>query len=196
MATEKKGQLEGKAPCTIEELEAIITAQTGGLFLEPSAAYDEILPGLYLGDGETAQKRVLLRDLGVTHVLNAALGKSNFHVNTNHDMYRKRNMSFLGVEATDFMNFNMTPFFQQAAAFIEEGLHSGKVLVHCVQGMSRAATLTIAYLMLKRHMTLQDATRLVREKREICPNQGFLLQLCKLDQSLRTAGHYQSEHVS
>ena len=40
-----------EAPCTIEELEAILTAPTGGLAMEPSTAYDEILPGLFLGEG-------------------------------------------------------------------------------------------------------------------------------------------------
>ena len=68
---------------------------------------------------------------------------------------------------------------------------AGKVLVHCVQGVSRSATLTIAYLMLKHHMTVQVATRLVRAQREIFPNPGFLQQLCKLDQTLKKAGHFQ-----
>lgn len=74
---------------------------------------------------ETAQMLVSLRDLGVTHVLNAAQGNSRYHVNTNCVKYKKHNVSFLGIEATDFMNFDMSPFFQQAADFIEEGLKDG-----------------------------------------------------------------------
>ena len=74
---------------------------------------------------DIAMNLAALRDLGVTHVLNASLGKSAYHVNTNHVMYRKRNISFLGIEATDFMNFDLSPFFQQAADFIEEGLKDG-----------------------------------------------------------------------
>ncbi|KAL8583850.1 hypothetical protein ACOMHN_040319 [Nucella lapillus] len=189
--TEGTGETEG--PCTVEELEAIITAPTGGLMLEPSTAYDEILPGLFIGEGEMAKKLVAMRDMGVTHMLNAALGKTQYHVNTNHVMYKKRGINFLGIEATDFMNFDLTPFFHQAADFIEEGLKEGKVFVHCVQGVSRSATLVIAYLMLKERKTVQSAVRFVRSKREICPNPGFMQQLCHFDQSLRKAGHYASQ---
>lgn len=188
-----EGKEETEAPCTVEELENIITASTGGLLLEPSTAYDEILPGLFIGEGDMAQKLVAMRTLGITHVLNAALGKTQYHVNTNHVMYKKRNIDFLGIEATDFMNFDLTPFFQKAADFIEEGLKEGKVFVHCVQGISRSATLVIAYLMLKDRMTVQSAVRLVRSKREICPNPGFLQQLCNFDQTLRKAGHFTSQ---
>lgn len=39
-------------------------------------------------------------------------------------------------------------------------------------------------------MTVQDALRLVRDKREICPNPGFLQQLCNLDEKLRKSGHF------
>ena len=80
---------------------------------------------MYVCHREIAQKLVALRDLGVTHVLNAAQGKSKYHVNTNHVKYRTHNISFLGIEATDFMNFDLSPFFQQAADFIEEGLKDG-----------------------------------------------------------------------
>ena len=77
---------------------------------------------------ETAQMLVSLMDLGVTHVLNAAQGNSRYHVNTSPVKYQKHNISFLGIEATDFMNFDMSPFFQQAADFIEEGLKDGMYL--------------------------------------------------------------------
>lgn len=177
-------------PCTIEELESIITAPSGGMVMLPSTAYDEIVAGLFLGEGEVAQKFVTLRDLGVSHILNAAMGKTQFHVNTNHVMYRRRNITFLGIEATDFMNFDLSPYFLKAADFIEEGLREGKVYVHCVQGVSRSATLIIAYFMLKRFMPVQDATRLVRGQREICPNPGFLQQLCHFDVMLRKKGHF------
>lgn len=62
--------------------------------------------------------------------------------------------------------------------------------MHCVQGVSRSATLVIAYLMIKHHMTVQDALRLVRSKREICPNPGFLQQLCDLNEQLKKSGHF------
>ena len=44
--------------------------------------------------------------------------------------------------------------------------------------------------MIKRYMTVQDALRLVRSKREVCPNPGFLQQLCQLHERLKKDGHY------
>ncbi|KAL5006718.1 hypothetical protein ScPMuIL_015524 [Solemya velum] len=178
-------------PCTIEELTNIITAQTGGFTLLPSEDFDEVYPNIYIGDESIARDRVELKRLGMTHILNSALGKDNFHVNTNHVMYRKVGMEFLGLESDDMRFFQLHPFFNKAADFIEKCLSSGgKVLVHCVQGVSRSATLVIAYLMIKCHMTVQDALRLVRSRREICPNDGFLQQLCHLNEELRKKGHF------
>ena len=40
-------------------------------------------------------------------------------------MYTKAKMKYLGIEATDFINFDLTPFYKQAADFIENALESG-----------------------------------------------------------------------
>lgn len=65
---------------------------------------------------------------------------------------------------------------------------SAKVLVHCVVGVSRSATLVLAYLMLHQQLSLRQAVITVRERRWVFPNRGFLHQLCRLDQQLRGAG--------
>lgn len=65
---------------------------------------------------------------------------------------------------------------------------SAKVLVHCVVGVSRSATLVLAYLMLHQQLSLRQAVISVSEHRWIFPNRGFLRQLCQLDQQLRGAG--------
>ena len=66
----------------------------------------------------------------------------------------------------------------------------GKVMVNCKQGASRSATITLAFLMLKRHMTAKEALRMVRSKREVAPNEGFLQQLCDLNERLRKSEHF------
>lgn len=57
---------------------------------------------------------------------------------------------------------------------------SGKILVHCHVGVSRSATVVLAYLMLKRNMTLVEAINKVKAGRGIIPNRGFLRQLIDL----------------
>lgn len=60
-----------------------------------------------------------------------------------------------------------------------------KLLVHCVMGRSRSATLFLAYLMICENMTLVDAVEHVKRQRRIIPNWGFLKQLRELDMRLQ-----------
>lgn len=48
-------------------------------------------------------------------------------------------------------------------------------------GVSRSSTIVIAFLMIKRGYTAENALRLVRSKRFVLPNDGFLEQLAALD---------------
>lgn len=59
-----------------------------------------------------------------------------------------------------------------------------KMLIHCVMGRSRSATLFLAYLMIHENMTVVDAIDHVKRRRRIIPNWGFLKQLRELDISL------------
>lgn len=64
-------------------------------------------------------------------------------------------------------------------------VRTGKILVHCAVGVSRSATLVLAYLMLYHRLTLVEAIKKVKDHRGIIPNRGFLRQLLALDRRLR-----------
>ena len=52
-------------------------------------------------------------------------------------------------------------------------------------GVSRSATIVLAYLMKYHHNTLKDAFNFLIEKRpQIWPNEGFLLQLLRYETEL------------
>lgn len=67
----------------------------------------------------------------------------------------------------------------QAFDFIEEArLNNGCVLVHCNAGVSRSASIVLAYLMQYHNMDFETAYKHVKTQREcIHPNAGFLKQL-------------------
>ncbi|MEE6525841.1 hypothetical protein FKM82_026106, partial [Ascaphus truei] len=63
-----------------------------------------------------------LQRLGITHILNAAEGKSFMHVNTNTAFYDGTGMAYHGIKANDIPNFNLSSYFEEASDFIDKAL--------------------------------------------------------------------------
>uniref|UniRef100_A0A8C5RZE2 Dual specificity protein phosphatase n=1 Tax=Laticauda laticaudata TaxID=8630 RepID=A0A8C5RZE2_LATLA len=124
-----------------------------------------------------------LARLNITHILNASHNKWRGGA----DYYEGTGICYLGIEAHDSPTFDMSPYFQPAADFIHKALSKsgGRILVHCAVGVSRSATLVLAYLMIYHRLTLVEAIKTVKDHRGIIPNRGFLHQLITLDNSLR-----------
>ncbi|KUJ06434.1 phosphatases II, partial [Mollisia scopiformis] len=70
-------------------------------------------------------------------------------------------------------------FMPVCCDFIHEQLRTaGGIAIHCVMGISRSASIVIAFLMRKYGQTVEEAIRVVRSKRpQIEPNQYFECQL-------------------
>jgi dual specificity MAP kinase phosphatase len=65
------------------------------------------------------------------------------------------------------------------------------VLVHCGAGVSRSATLVMAWLMRDRRITATAARELVASRRSaVCINDGFWAVLCALERQLGVAGRW------
>lgn len=160
--------------------------RANGRMSEDVPIYSQIMSRLYLGGGQFATDIPGLKKLGVTHIVNAAQGSMFGQVPTNATYYNGCKIEFFGIPASDNLTFNMALYFQSAADFIESALKNrGTVYVHCRVGVSRSATIVIAYLMLKKEMSVLNAIQFVQTRRAISPNSNFLTQLCRLEKLIQ-----------
>ncbi|NWI09027.1 DS13B phosphatase, partial [Crypturellus soui] len=157
---------------------------------------DQVWPNVYLGDAWAARNKTALQSLNITHILNAADGP--YSINTGAKYYNDLQIEYYGIEAFDDPSFDLSIFFYDAANFIGKALNTsrGKVFVHCAMGVSRSASLVLAFLMIHENMTLVDALKTVGSHRDICPNSGFLSQLRDLDIKLNEERKGPQESVS
>lgn len=121
----------------------------------------EILPSLYLC-GAGVAIAVFLEKLGITCVINAAPELPE----TPLPLIDGTKPVYLSVSVLDKSDINISDYFDEVADLIEEMRQkNGKTMVHCVAGVSRSASLVLAYLMKHMKMSLKEAFELVRAAR-------------------------------
>ncbi|KXN86573.1 Dual specificity protein phosphatase 15 [Leucoagaricus sp. SymC.cos] len=129
---------------------------------------------VYLGNWTAAGDRDQLTKLGITHVVSILEIPPDIP-----DVIEKKNQ--LHIQINDTANSDILRHLEQTTKFIESAIRaddSNKVLVHCLMGISRSATVVSAYLIATQKMTGADAIAYVQKKRPIvCPNLGFRQQL-------------------
>lgn len=139
-----------------------------------SPSCHEILPRLYLGDYSTATNKDEMTRLGITDMITAEIKPLQA---SDLAPCVKR---YLYINVMDHPKQDLLSHFETSNEFIENALKTStnKVYVHCVAGISRSASLVIAYIMKTRSMVYTDAYGLVSQKRHfVDPNEGFVRQL-------------------
>ncbi|XP_047986121.1 dual specificity protein phosphatase Mpk3-like isoform X2 [Leguminivora glycinivorella] len=140
----------------------------------------EILPNLYLGNSANSEDIDALARHNIKYVLNVTPDLPNAFEAAGGDI------SYLKIPIADHWSQNLAVHFPQAIRFIEEAMSVRcGVLVHCVAGVSRSVTVTLAYLMQRHRLCLRDAFELVRaRKTDIAPNFHFMRQLHAFERDL------------
>ncbi|XP_044286244.1 dual specificity protein phosphatase 10 [Varanus komodoensis] len=144
-----------------------------------NAELTPILPFLFLGNEHDAQDLEKMQRLNIGYVINVTTHLPLYH-------YEKGLFSYKRLPATDSNKQNLRQYFEEAFEFIEEAHQCGKgLLIHCQAGVSRSATIVIAYLMKHTRMTMTDAYKFVKGKRPIIsPNLNFMGQLLEFEEDL------------
>ncbi|DBA02803.1 TPA: hypothetical protein N0F65_006593 [Lagenidium giganteum] len=142
----------------------------------------EILPAfLYVSNLTVAQDRDALAAVGITHVVNCCP-----EVTT--EPAPAALLPTLSLAVRDGVQEDLLPFFYQVTHFIRECEATGRVLVHCHQGISRSCAFAIAYVMFAQRVGYRDAAALVKARRTISsPNAAFTCQLLEWERLLTVA---------
>ena len=144
-------------------------------------AYHLITENLYLGDRSAANNADLLNKLGF--ILTVEVDPLSLD--------RPHNIRQMHIALEDVPEADLVSELGRGVEFISEGVEreGQPTLVHCRAGMSRSASVVIAYLMKSRSLTLSQAFDFVKSHRQcVRPNEGFWEQLKLYQTSL---GHCQ-----
>jgi len=129
----------------------------------------QVLENLYLGSADQGWSPDYLTSRGVTHVLTVDIMPPD---------PKAEEIVYKFIKAYDHPDSDLLSHLDDCYEFIESALsNGGTVFTHCQFGVSRSATIVVAYLMRRYGLSMDEAISKVAEKRLINPNPGFLHQL-------------------
>lgn len=171
--------LQETQPRAVEPLAVAPSDEAGGARIEEKKSHcclencDWIMPNLFLGGIEAAKDSQGLSAQGVRAVAccNRELEYPTSQFNPDLEYYR--------VDVEDMSREPIELFFPEVTEFIHSQLSQEKpVLVHCTAGVSRSASVLLAYLIEYGGYSLHNAFLLVlRHRPTITPNPGFMERL-------------------
>ncbi|CAH1994484.1 unnamed protein product [Acanthoscelides obtectus] len=164
-----RSRLEEELDMDLDEYKSFID-QEMLVILGQMDAPTEIFDHVYLGSEWNASNYEELTKNGVGHILNVTREIDNFFPGT---------FDYLNVRVYDDERTDLLKHWDDTFKYITKAKSQGsKVLVHCKMGVSRSASVVIAYAMKAYNWDFNTALKHVKEKRScIKPNHSFLLQL-------------------
>lgn len=157
--------------------------------------YCEIIPCLFVSGDEAATHHALHHSMKFSLVVNC----------TNHSPFlkpRNKYTTYIQLRVEDNLKAKEIRKMQQCLPYAIQLLHmhlskGNNVLVHCLQGKQRSATIIAAYIMWSQNVSCNTAIKMVQEKRQCAftPDVNFIQclrwyetvqHLLSMDKSLHT----------
>lgn len=134
---------------------------------------NKVTDGLYISDFASACNVPQLKEDGITHILCTILSVDEIFPD---------DFVYKNIHARDIEEQDLSQYFEECNQFIDDAIEGGgNVLIHCSYGVSRSATMVIAYLISK-GIRYNKALQMVKDARPIAqPNKGFKKQLIVYD---------------
>ncbi|TNV75405.1 hypothetical protein FGO68_gene10796 [Halteria grandinella] len=148
------------------------------------ANYNQITDKLYLSGYQASEHEELVKNvMKVGAILTVA--------NDLEQKFAGGTIEYKQVDIIDSEEHDVKQHFKDCIAFIRRvtEVEGKNILVHCAAGVSRSASVVVAYIMVSRKLRLKEAFAFVLEKRPcIKPNEGFMRQLEEFEKELISQG--------
>jgi protein-tyrosine phosphatase len=141
---------------------------------------DEIIPNLYMGSYPTLKKLINMNtmDKKITHVINVAQElKYSIKILT---YFNENNITWSKFPMKDIDEYDIYTEMEEILNLITKIYETpnSKIYIHCHMGISRSASVVIAFVSKHLEISISDAHKLVKEKRPLInPRQSFLNKL-------------------
>merc|ERR1712154_201111 len=93
---------------------------------------------MYLGNMDHAAGANVIKELGITHIVNCSLNIPCYHI-------RNKSIEYARIPLDDVGSSNLISYFQAAADFIDQcnpryttSSPKNRILIHCAAGISRS----------------------------------------------------------
>jgi protein-tyrosine phosphatase len=130
--------------------------------------YNEIITNLFLGNIIAANDKTFIDKYNIKYIINL----SNENINT------YPNIKYKHININDDPSENIYDYFDKCVDMIEDCLNNNKaILVNCKLGLSRSASIIVAYFIKIKKLSVAESYDVVNNKRPININFGFLEQL-------------------
>ena len=148
-------------------------------FLSKRLEMNEIIPNLFLSGENYADDKPTHDVFNIRSIINVTEEITN-------PFEEDPEYTYLTFKLRDIPGENIYKCFDVAVEFITTQLANGKpVLVHCAAGVSRSATIIMAYIMKIKKLSANKAYQFVKNKRCVVePNMGFYKQLLDYEKDI------------
>uniref|UniRef100_A0A8D8VDZ6 Dual specificity protein phosphatase 19 n=2 Tax=Cacopsylla melanoneura TaxID=428564 RepID=A0A8D8VDZ6_9HEMI len=135
-----------------------------------------VLPWLCMGSQDVVSDQLLLKQNKISCVLSLGVTPP----------VKLPHIEYFHLPVYDEPGYNLSQHFTQCFSYIDRCHDNHSIIyVHCNAGVSRSATLVLAYVMKRHSLGLTQAIDMVKKVRPcIKPNPGFMKQLKDLEEAL------------
>lgn len=154
--------------------------QTPKQLIKPIKIHDNL--NVYLGSETDACNVQFLMANNINRVLSIQCKEIN---KRKQQKFQELGIDYQFIEASDCSATNLKQYFPEVCRYLDSN-KDGNTLVHCQQGISRSATLCLAFMMRQLDTNFDDSFNMLRQRRHcVSPNFSFLGQLKAWENELR-----------